>query len=161
MYQLVIVSPELLLNDKRFEMLRGKKQFTDDIVNLVLDEAHVIKEWGGTFRTDYLKIGPIRDLFPRMIGFHLGSATIGPALLPELAKNLHLQTDNLSVMRLNTDRPNIHLVVHRMQHPLNSYEDLMFIIKKNLGPGVDLHPAVFQRGSTDLERPLGFSLPSG
>ena len=64
MYQLVIVSPELLLNDKRFDMLWGNKRFTDDIVNLVLDEAHVIKEWGGTFRTDYLKIGPIRYLMP-------------------------------------------------------------------------------------------------
>jgi superfamily II DNA helicase RecQ len=94
MYQLIIVSPELLLNDKRFEMLWRKKQFTDSIVNFVLDEAHVIKEWGGTFRSDYLKIGPIRYLFPRMLGFHLGSATIGPALLPELVKNLHLQTDN-------------------------------------------------------------------
>src|SRR5271156_6744282 len=77
-----------------------------------------------------------------MIGFHLGSATIGPALLLKLAKNIHLQTDNLSVMRLNTDRPNIHLVVHRMQHPLNLYEDLAFIIKKNLGPG-DMPPPKF------------------
>ena len=141
-YQLIIVSPELLLNDKRFEILWTKKQFTDNIVNFVLDEAHVIKDWGSTFRTDYLKIGPIRYLFPRMIGFHLGSATIGPGLVPELVKNLHLRTDKLSVMRLNTDRPNIHLVVRRMQHPLNSYEDLGFIIKKNLGSG-DAPPPKF------------------
>ena len=67
MYQLIIVSPELLLNDKRFEMLWGKKQFTDDIVNLVLDKAHIIKEWGSTFRTDHLKISPIQYLFP--LGF--------------------------------------------------------------------------------------------
>ena len=59
MYQLIIVSPELLLNDERFKMLWGKKQFMDNIMNFVLDEAHVIKEWGGMFRTDYLKIGPI------------------------------------------------------------------------------------------------------
>jgi superfamily II DNA helicase RecQ len=45
-------------------------------------------------------------------------------------------------MRLNTDRPNIHLVVRRMQHPLNSYEDLAFIIKKNHTPG-DLTPPKF------------------
>jgi superfamily II DNA helicase RecQ len=49
------VSPELLLNDDRFEVLWGKKYF------IVLDEAHVIKEWGGTFRTDYLKLGPIHQ----------------------------------------------------------------------------------------------------
>jgi hypothetical protein len=77
-----------------------------------------------------------------MIGFHLGSATIGPGLVPELVKNLHLRTDGLSVMHLNADRSNIHLVVRRMQHPLNSYEDLGFIIKKNLGPG-DTPPLKF------------------
>ena len=45
--------------------------------------------------------------------------------------------DNLAVMRHNTDRPNIFLVVERMKHPANSYEDLAFVIKKNfkLGPG--------------------------
>jgi superfamily II DNA helicase RecQ len=53
------VSPELLLNDGHFEGLWGKKKFTDNIINLVLDEAHVIKERGGTFHSDYLKIGPI------------------------------------------------------------------------------------------------------
>jgi superfamily II DNA helicase RecQ len=129
------VSPELLLNDDRFEALWGKKHFMDKLINIVLDEAHVIKEWGGTFRTDYLKIGPIRYRFPRMIPFHLGSATVSKQLEPELVKNLHLRVDSLAVMRRNTDRPNIFLVVERMKHPANSYEDLAFIIKKNLGPG--------------------------
>ena len=129
------MSPELLLNDDRFEVLWGKKHFMDKLVNIVLDEAHVIKEWGGTFRTDYLKIGPIRYRFPRMIPFHLGSATISKRLEPELVKNLHLRVDSLAVMRRNTDRLNIFLVVERMKHPANAYEDLAFIIKKNLGPG--------------------------
>jgi superfamily II DNA helicase RecQ len=53
------VSPKLLLNDGRFKGLWEKKKFTDNIINLVLDEAHVIKKWGGTFWSDYLKIGPI------------------------------------------------------------------------------------------------------
>ncbi|KAF8223613.1 hypothetical protein L208DRAFT_1411592, partial [Tricholoma matsutake] len=86
--------------------------------------AHVIKEWGGTFRTDYLKIGPIHYRFLQMIPFHLGSATVSKQLEPELVKNLHLRVDSLAVMHRNTDRPNIFLVD----------EDLAFIIKKNLGP---------------------------
>ena len=69
------MNPELLLNDDRFEVLWGKENFMDKLVNIVLDEAHVIKEWGGTFRTDYLKIGPIHYRFPWMITFHLGSAS--------------------------------------------------------------------------------------
>jgi hypothetical protein len=49
----VIVSLELL-NDDRFEGLWGKKQVMDN----------VIRKWGGTFRTDYLKLGPLRYQFP-------------------------------------------------------------------------------------------------
>lgn len=130
------MTPELLLNDDRFaiEVLWGK-YFMDKLINILLDEAHVIKEWGGTFRTDYLKIGPVHYRFPRMIPFHLGSATVSKQLEPELVKNLHLRVDSLAVMRRNTDRPNIFFVVERMKHPVNSYEDLAFIIKKYLGPG--------------------------
>ncbi|KAF8232581.1 hypothetical protein L208DRAFT_1397250 [Tricholoma matsutake] len=106
----------------------------DKLINILLNKAHVIKEWGSTFRTDYLKIGPIHYRFPQMIPFHLGSATVSKQLEPELVKNLHLHVALLAVMCRNTDRPNIFLVVEQMKHPMNSYEDLAFIIKKNLGP---------------------------
>jgi hypothetical protein len=73
-----------------------------------------------------------------MIGFHFSFATIGPHLVPELVKNLHLWIDDLSVMLMNTDRINVHCVMHHMQHALNLYKDLGFIIKKNLGKETQL-----------------------
>ena len=97
-----------------------------------MDEAHVIKEWGGTFRSDYLKLGPLRYLWPRVIPIILGSATVSPQMVPDLSKNLHLQSNKTFIARLNTDRPNIFLVVERMKHPTNSYEDLAFLIKKGM-----------------------------
>jgi superfamily II DNA helicase RecQ len=136
----VIVSPKLLLNDDRFEGLWGKKQVMDNVINIVLDEAHVIREWGGTFRTDYLKLGPLCYQFPQMIPYNAGFATIGNNMESELTKNLHLHKDSLAVMRRNTDRPNIFLIVECVKHPKNSYEDLAFLIKKNLGPGDDSPP---------------------
>lgn len=33
---------------------------------LVVDEAHCISEWGHEFRSDYLKLGAARDLFPSL-----------------------------------------------------------------------------------------------
>ena len=65
-----------------------------------------------------------------MIPFHLGSAMVGKQLESKLMNNLHLCVDSLVVMHCNTNRPNISLL-----YPGNSYEDLAFIIKKNLGPG--------------------------
>lgn len=33
---------------------------------LVVDEAHCISEWGHEFRSDYLKLGSVRDMFPSL-----------------------------------------------------------------------------------------------
>ena len=129
------MSLELLLNHDRFEVLWRKKHFMDKHVNIVLDKVHIIKEWGGTFRTDCSKIRPIHYRFLWMIPFHLGSTMVSKQLESELMKNLHLCVDSLAVMHQNTDRHNIFLVVGCMKHPAISYEDLTFIIKKNLGPG--------------------------
>ena len=137
---MVIVSPELLFNDGQLKVLWGKKKFTDKIINVSLDEAHVIKEWGSNFRSDYLQISPLRYLFPRTIPFHLGSATLEPHMEPKLHANLHLCPEMTSIIWCNTDQPNIFFIVKEMKHPLNSYKDLAFIIKKNLKLGGILPP---------------------
>ena len=61
-YQVIIVSPEIFNNNSWFEDWWGTKKFTDNLVNIVLDKAHVVKEWGGTFHLDYLWIGPVHYL---------------------------------------------------------------------------------------------------
>jgi superfamily II DNA helicase RecQ len=143
-YQVIIVSPEILNNDSRFKDLWGTKRFTDNLVNLVLDEVHVVKEWGGTFRSDYLRIGPIRYLLTRKptVGIHLGTATMPLHRVQELIANLHLRADHTVIFRLSTDRPNIFLSVHKMEHPIGSYHDLAFIIKQHM-TGDDPKPPKF------------------
>ena len=34
----------------------------NNLINLFLDEAHIVKEWGGTFHSNYLQIRPIHYL---------------------------------------------------------------------------------------------------
>src|ERR1700691_2111087 len=91
-YQVILVSPEILNNDSCFEDLWGTKKFVNNLINLVLDEAHVIKEWGGTFCSDYLRIGPVRYLLLRKppVGIHLGTATLPPSHINEMMRNIHL-----------------------------------------------------------------------
>ena len=131
-YRLIVVSPELLLNDGHFKELWGKKKFTDNIINLVLDEAHVIKEWGGTFRSDYLKIGPIQYQFLRMIPMHLRSATVGLDTVSKLAKKPPFATRVHNCL-LSQYRLTKHISYGT--ETANSYEDLAFLIKKNMQPG--------------------------
>lgn len=131
---MILVSPEILNNDSRFEDLWSNKKFTNNLINIVLDEAHCMKDWGGTFRSDYLKIGPIHYLLTQKptVGFHLGTATMPPALLPEVCSNLHFQPDHTTTIRLSTDHPNIFFIIRHMEHPLSSYHDLTFIIQLHL-----------------------------
>jgi superfamily II DNA helicase RecQ len=75
-----------------------------------------------------------------MIPYNARSATVGNDMGSELAKNLHLCKDSLAVTHRNTDRPNIFLIIEHMKHPENSYEDLAFLIKRNLGPRDDSPP---------------------
>ena len=134
-YQAILVSTEILNNDSRFEDLWGTKKFVNNLINLVLDEAHVVQEWGGTFRSDYLRIGPIRYLITRKptVGIHLGTATLPPDRVDTLKAELHLR-DDTSMFRMSMDRPNIFLAVHKMQSPVSSYHDLAFVIQKHLTP---------------------------
>ena len=55
-----------------------------------MDEAHVIKEWGGTFHSDYLKLGPLCYLWLQVIPIVLRSTTVSPQMVPDLSMNLHL-----------------------------------------------------------------------
>ena len=128
------MSPEILNNDSHFEDLWGTKLFVNNLVNLVLDEAHVVQEWGDTFRSDYLRIGPIRYLITRkpIVGLHLGTATLPPERLDDLLTNLHFRPNHTQIFRMSTDRSNIFFSVRKMEHPLNSYHDLAFIIKLHM-----------------------------
>ena len=83
---------------------------------------------------------PYSYLLSRLFPFHLGSATLGPGMEPNVRHNLHLRDDLTSVIRLNTDRPNIFLIVEKMKHPANSFEDLAFVIKKNVQMGDPIPP---------------------
>lgn len=131
---MILVSPEILNNDSHFKDLWSNKKFTNNLINIVLDEAHCVKDWGGTFHSNYLKIGPIRYLltWKPTVRFHLGKASMPPALLPEVCSNPHLWPDHTTTIQLSTDRPNIFFTVWRMEHPLGSYHNLTFIIQLHL-----------------------------
>ncbi|KAF7970092.1 hypothetical protein HWV62_25018 [Athelia sp. TMB] len=150
---LVAVSPELLANNGRFDNMWKRKTLTKNIINFVLDEAHVLNEWGQTFRPDYLKITSIRFLLPRQIPFHLASATLSPDLEKDVRKSLHFAEDMTSIFCIDTNWPNVHLVVRRMEHALNSFEDLAFVIQLHLKSGDPMPPKflVFFNSRTEVQ----------
>ncbi len=126
-------SLEIIDQDVRFDALIKSKKFTNHLLNIVFDEAHCIKEWGGSFHKAYSKLGHLWHLMARRVPYHLSTATLPPSLVGLLKKELWMSDDTV-VLCLNTDRPNIFFHVRRMEYPINSYHDLAFLIPKNLDP---------------------------
>ncbi|WVQ71470.1 hypothetical protein IAR50_001008 [Cryptococcus sp. DSM 104548] len=61
--RLLYVTPEMLLGDKHkstLDIAYRQKQ----IARLVVDEAHVITEWGRSFRSKYRELGKFRQKYP-------------------------------------------------------------------------------------------------
>ncbi|KAH7872322.1 P-loop containing nucleoside triphosphate hydrolase protein [Lentinula edodes] len=122
-YRVVIFSPESIVNDSRFDDLLSNRKFMRSVISFVFDEAHVIEQWGGAFRPEYQKLGPLRYTMVRHVPYQLGSATLPPIIAQKLTGHLHLGQDTKTI-RLDTDWKNIFLCVQRMKHPLSSYRDL-------------------------------------
>ena len=57
--KLVYVSPEGILSPKVFELLQ---KVSVDLI--AIDEAHCVSQWGHEFRTDYTRLGELKQLFP-------------------------------------------------------------------------------------------------
>ncbi|KAJ7067778.1 P-loop containing nucleoside triphosphate hydrolase protein, partial [Mycena amicta] len=126
-YQIVLISPELLLTKQFIDRILRDASFTLRILAVVVDEAHVISHWGADFRKMYGLLGMIRAFLPRYASVVAMSATLSGRVRNDVLSKLQFGRDFLDV-DVGNDRPNVSLVVRAIEHPLNSYRDLDFII---------------------------------
>ncbi|MFI3212848.1 MAG: DEAD/DEAH box helicase [Eubacteriales bacterium] len=59
--RLLFISPEALIRNTEFENIIGKANKKKYLKNLVIDEAHIVIEWGDFFRVDYQCLEPWRN----------------------------------------------------------------------------------------------------
>ncbi|EIW73940.1 P-loop containing nucleoside triphosphate hydrolase protein [Coniophora puteana RWD-64-598 SS2] len=110
-YQVIIVSPELLINDNRFDHL-----------------------WtGGTFRSEYAEVGALHWLLPRHAIIHAALATMPPHVLKSVKSTLQLDPSKTTEVRRTNDRPNTHLMAVEMIDPLRSCHALSCAIDFKAG----------------------------
>ncbi|KAJ7179864.1 P-loop containing nucleoside triphosphate hydrolase protein [Mycena crocata] len=134
-YSVVVTNVEMLMQqDGGFEKLWKKPDFTSRLISLVWDEGHCASTWAA-FWPEYRQVSRLRYLIPRDIPFVIVSATLPPAVLSDVMKNLQVSVDKCTIIRRSNDRPNIHLVVREMKYPMGSFKDLDFLIPENWKPG--------------------------
>jgi RecQ family ATP-dependent DNA helicase len=126
-YRAVFLSPELIFSSERIKNLWRQPEWRKRLFAVVIDEAHCIDSWGGSFRQDYGRIGELRSMVPRETPFLATSATLPPQVLENIKKCLHFRSDT-QIINVGNDRPNIKFLVTEYQHPMNSFQDLKFLM---------------------------------
>ena len=103
--EFVFLSPEQLSND---EVLADVSAARPSL--FVVDEAHLISEWGHDFRPDYLKLGAVAEAVGRPPVLAL-TATAAPPVRQEIVERLGMRSPEVIVRGF--DRPEIWFGVER------------------------------------------------
>jgi ATP-dependent DNA helicase RecQ len=104
--EFVFVAPEQLTNpETRAALMRVQPGL------FVVDEAHLVSQWGQDFRPDYLRLSALADALGADVRMAL-TATAAPPVREEIIKRLGLQEPTVVIGDFN--RPEISLSVHRV-----------------------------------------------
>ncbi|KAJ7888981.1 P-loop containing nucleoside triphosphate hydrolase protein [Mycena leptocephala] len=104
-YRVALISPEMGVSDKFHQTVLSSDVFTDNVISLLIDEAHCINEWGNDdIRREYSKLAVLVARLPSGVPVVAGSAT-----MPK-----HV----------------ISLSVRIIQHPLDTLADLITLFPR-------------------------------
>lgn len=101
----VLLSPELAISDK-FRPTATNPGFQSRLALVVVDEAHLVAQWGKDFRTDYARLHQLRSLFGRDVPWFACSATLDLKTLHVIIEGLGFQKD-VEILRTSINRPEL------------------------------------------------------
>jgi ATP-dependent DNA helicase RecQ len=113
----VFLAPEQLANTETRDALRRARPGL-----FVVDEAHLISQWGHDFRPDYMLLGAQAEAVGALARLAL-TATAAPPVRQEVVRRLGLR-DPVVVIG-DFDRPHIHLSVHRARTVADKRQELV------------------------------------
>lgn len=128
-WQMVILSPEMLLSRRFIDGVLRKSEFGARCLSVFIDEAHCVSHWGDSFRKKYASIGIIRAFLPRSTPIIAVTATLTPRVREDLITKLQFNPNDYIYCSIGNDRPNVAQIVRALEHPANSYRDLDFLVQ--------------------------------
>ncbi|GJE85292.1 ATP-dependent DNA helicase RecQ-like protein [Phanerochaete sordida] len=143
-FSIVYAAPECLLRNNTFLQLFRDPVFRDMLSAILVDEAHVIYQWGKNFRQDYNNLQTIRVSAGSHIPWGAFTATAPTHIFEEVYTSLSMgQTRPFWGMDLGADRPNVELWVRRMEYSLRSFASLFALIPEPTNKPDDLPKTIF------------------
>src|SRR3954466_7081470 len=126
--EFLFLSPEQLANE---EVLADVVAARPSL--FVVDEAHLISEWGHDFRPDYLKLGAVAEAVGRPPVLAL-TATAAPPVRDEIVERLSMRSPEVIVRGF--DRPEIWLGVERFHAERSKRQGLLERVAAEPKPGI-------------------------
>jgi ATP-dependent DNA helicase RecQ len=124
----VFLSPEQLMNEQTRQALQRAQPGL-----FVVDEAHLISQWGQDFRPDYMLLGAQAEAVGAPVRLAL-TATAAPPVRQEIERRLGLRDPVLVIG--DFDRPNIQLAVSHVRSVPDKERELVSAASGLAGPGI-------------------------
>ncbi|TFY52110.1 hypothetical protein EVJ58_g10196 [Rhodofomes roseus] len=131
-YQVILASPEMLQSRTFVNRILRNSKFAKHVLSMVVDEAHCVSHWGADFRKKYASLGVIRAFLPRGTPVIALTATLTARVRRDIHSKLHFPKGGSRFFNAGNGRPNVALVVRAAEHPLNTFEDLDFILPQKI-----------------------------
>jgi len=74
----------MCLEDTHFSKLLQMPNFTQNVLSIVIDEAHCVLEWGKNFQKVFGELGCLQSYVPVMIPFLVTLATLPTHILNDM-----------------------------------------------------------------------------
>jgi ATP-dependent DNA helicase RecQ len=124
----VFLAPEQLANEQTRQALQRARPGL-----FVVDEAHLISQWGRDFRPDYLRLGAQADAVGAPVRLAL-TATAAPPVRQEIIRRLGLR-DPVAVIG-DFDRPHILLSARHARTADDKEREIIAAARELPGPGI-------------------------
>lgn len=86
--RLLIISPEAIVRNEKLKISLFSAANKQSLINLVIDEAHIVQDWGALFRPDFQMLSVIRkELFALSVG-KLKTILLSATLTEDAVANL-------------------------------------------------------------------------
>jgi RAD3-like DEAD/DEAH box helicase/helicase-like protein len=128
-YTHILLSPEIAVEDE-FGGIVSNPLFKSRVGLVVIDELHVVKQWGREFRKHYAQLSTLRLKLGWNVPWFGTSATLSENTLEIVKKSVAFK-GNVRVIRTPVDRPEISIIIEPIKHrQTRSFEGLYFVLDK-------------------------------
>uniref|UniRef100_A0A1X7TE05 DNA 3'-5' helicase n=1 Tax=Amphimedon queenslandica TaxID=400682 RepID=A0A1X7TE05_AMPQE len=107
--KLIFISPESLNRGSLWRDVICSDVYQQNVVAFVIDEAHLVKNWGIKFRPDFSRLSEIRSLLPQKINVLALTATATLTLQKEIMSSLGM-VDPV-VIEVSPEKHNLHFSI--------------------------------------------------